>query len=54
MSSKSREILNKKQIDIIFERLCHELIENHDDFENTVLVSLMPRGRNIGKKIHKN
>ena len=53
MSSKSREILNKKQIDIIFERLCHELIENHDDFENTVLVSLMPRGRNIGKKIHK-
>ena len=53
MSSESREILNKKQIDIIFERLCHELIENHDDFENTVLVSLMPRGRNIGKKIHK-
>ena len=54
MGSKSREILNKKQIDITFERLCHELIENHDDFENTVLVSLMPRGRNIGKKIHKN
>ena len=53
MSSKSREILNKKQIDIIFERLCHELIENHDDFENSVLVSLMPRGRNIGKKIHE-
>ena len=53
MSSKSREILNKKQIDIIFERLCHELIENHDDFENSVLVSLMPRGKNIGKKIHK-
>ena len=53
MSSKSREILNKNQIDIIFERLCHELIENHDDFENTVLVSLMPRGKNIGQKIHK-
>ena len=35
MSSKSREILNKKQIDIIFERLCHELIENHDDFDNS-------------------
>ena len=53
MSLKSREILNKKQIDIIFERLCHELIENHDDFENSVLVSLMPRGRNVGKKIHE-
>tara|TARA_B100000965_G_C19584984_1_gene755304 strand:- start:1409 stop:1954 length:546 start_codon:yes stop_codon:yes gene_type:complete len=49
----SREILNTKQIDIILERLCHELIENHNDFSNTVLVSLMPRGKYVGKNIHK-
>jgi len=49
----SREILNRKQIDIVIERLCHELIENHFDFSNTVLVSLMPRGRHVGKKIHE-
>ena len=35
----------RKQIDIIIERLCHELIENHFDFSNSVLVSLMPRGK---------
>jgi len=52
MNSNSREILNNNQIDIIIERLCQELIENHNDFSNTVLVSLMPRGKNIGKKIH--
>ena len=52
MKSNNREILNNNQIGIIIERLCQELIENHNDFSNTVLVSLMPRGKNIGKKIH--
>ena len=51
--TNSREILNRKQIDIVIERLCHELIENHFDFSNSVLVSLMPRGRYVGKKIHQ-
>ena len=53
MAVKSREILNRKQLDIIIERLCNELIENHKDFSSTVLVSLMPRGKYIGKQIHK-
>jgi len=53
MTVKSREILNRKQLDIIIERLCNELIENHKDFSRTVLVSLMPRGKYIGKQIHK-
>ena len=52
MNSNSREILNKNQIDIIIERLCQELIENYNDFSNTVLISLMPRGKYIGQKIH--
>ena len=53
MAVKSREILNRKQLDIIIERLCNELIENHKDFSSTVLVSLMPRGKYIGKQIRK-
>ena len=53
MGLKSREILNIKQISIIIERLCHELAENHKGFLNTVLISLMPRGKYIGKEIHK-
>ena len=47
----SRQILNNKQIDIIIRRLCHQLIENHQDFSNTVIVSLLPRGQQVANKI---
>ncbi len=47
----SRRILNNKQIDIIIRRLCHQLIENHQDFSNTVIVSLLPRGQQVANKI---
>lgn len=47
----SRRILNNKQIDIIIRRLCHQLIENHKDFSNTVIVSLLPRGQQVANKI---
>ncbi|TAE71661.1 MAG: bifunctional pyr operon transcriptional regulator/uracil phosphoribosyltransferase PyrR [Bacteroidetes bacterium] len=37
-------ILNPLQIDITLSRLCHELIENHQDFTDTILLGLQPRG----------
>jgi pyrimidine operon attenuation protein/uracil phosphoribosyltransferase len=37
-------ILNERQIGLTLQRLCHQLIENHDDFEHTVLIGLQPRG----------
>jgi len=37
-------ILNAKEIDIILHRLSCQLIENHDDFSNTVLIGIQPRG----------
>jgi pyrimidine operon attenuation protein/uracil phosphoribosyltransferase len=49
--SDRREILNKKQIDIILKRLCHQLIENHNDFSDTVIVSLLPRGKHVARRI---
>ena len=49
--SDSRQILNKKQIAIMIRRLCHQLIENHHDFSDTVIISLLPRGRQVSKKI---
>jgi len=49
--SNKRKILNKKQINIIIKRLCYELIENHNDFSNTVIVSLLPRGKHVARKI---
>ena len=42
MSSKI--ILNSIQLDILINRLVCQLIENHNDFSNTVLIGLQPRG----------
>jgi pyrimidine operon attenuation protein/uracil phosphoribosyltransferase len=37
-------ILNKRHFDLTLQRLCRQLIENHNDFSNTVLIGLQPRG----------
>lgn len=52
-----KTIINQQQLNITIDRLCHQLIENHLHFEDTVLVGLQPRGvflsdRIYGKLIH--
>ncbi|MBC8398263.1 MAG: bifunctional pyr operon transcriptional regulator/uracil phosphoribosyltransferase PyrR [Flavobacteriales bacterium] len=37
-------LLDSKKIEIILRRLVYELIENHKDFDETVLLGLQPRG----------
>ncbi|MCF6351362.1 MAG: bifunctional pyr operon transcriptional regulator/uracil phosphoribosyltransferase PyrR [Flavobacteriaceae bacterium] len=37
-------LLNEKEIAIILHRLACQLIENHNDFSETVLIGLQPRG----------
>lgn len=37
-------LLSDKKINVILNRLCHQLIEKHGDFSNTVLIGLQPRG----------
>ncbi|TAE48363.1 MAG: bifunctional pyr operon transcriptional regulator/uracil phosphoribosyltransferase PyrR [Cytophagia bacterium] len=37
-------ILNALQIEITLSRLSHQLIENHQDFSDTILLGLQPRG----------
>ena len=49
---ENKVILNSKEISIIIDRLCHELIENHSDFTNTILIGLQPRGVLLAKRIH--
>ncbi len=44
-------LLNSKDIDIILHRLACQLIENHDDFKNTVLIGLQPRGAFLAKRL---
>lgn len=47
-------ILNHKQLAITIERLCHQLIENHNDFSNSAIIGLQPRGVFLGRRIHAN
>lgn len=37
-------ILNKRHFELTLNRLCYQLIETHNDFTNTVLIGLQPRG----------
>lgn len=47
----SRPILNQKHFEITINRLCFELIENHDDFSETVIIGLQPRGIFLSNRI---
>ncbi len=53
MKSK-RLILDSTQLDLSIKRLCFQLIENHDNFSNSVLIGLQPRGIFLAKRIHAN
>ena len=37
-------ILNEQQLAITIQRLAHQLLENHLDLQNTVLIGIQPRG----------
>ena len=46
-------LLNQQNFEITLTRLCHQLIETHNTFENTVIIGLQPRGVFLSKRIHK-
>ena len=48
---EERQILNQHDIEITIERLCQQLIENHNDFTNTVIIGVQPRGTYLSKRI---
>ena len=47
----SKVLLNSKEIEIILHRLACQLIENHNDFSNTVLIGLQPRGIYLANRL---
>jgi pyrimidine operon attenuation protein/uracil phosphoribosyltransferase len=49
MSKKT--LLNSKEINIILHRLACQLIENHNHFENTVLIGIQPRGTYLAERL---
>ena len=44
-------LLSEKEINIILHRLACQLIENHQDFSNTVLIGLQPRGVYLANRL---
>jgi pyrimidine operon attenuation protein/uracil phosphoribosyltransferase len=52
MSIESRIILDSQQLNLSIERICYQLIENHNDFSETVLIGLQPRGVFVAQRIH--
>ena len=48
-----RLLLGHPQLGITIGRLCQELIENHQNFENTVILGLQPRGIFLAERIRQ-
>lgn len=50
---RAKTILNQKHLALTINRLCYQLIENHDDFSNTVIIGMQPRGVHLSQVIHR-
>lgn len=48
-----REILNEQEFTLAINRLAFQLIENHDNFSNSVLIGLQPRGVFLAHRLQK-
>lgn len=46
-------LIDEKQFQLIINRLSHQLIENHRDFSDTVIIGLQPRGIYLAKRIQE-
>lgn len=50
---KQRLILDAKQLELTIVRLCFQLIEVHNDFSDSVILGIQPRGIHLAHRIHK-
>jgi pyrimidine operon attenuation protein/uracil phosphoribosyltransferase len=48
-----KKILNANELSTILHRLCFQLIEDHNDFSETVLVGIQPRGVQLANRLLK-
>jgi pyrimidine operon attenuation protein/uracil phosphoribosyltransferase len=46
-----KTILNEQQLSVTIQRLSHQVLENHLDLENTVLIGIQPRGIYVSNRI---
>jgi len=48
-----KTLLDEKEMFIILHRLACQLIENHHDFEDTILIGIQPRGVFFANRLAK-
>jgi pyrimidine operon attenuation protein/uracil phosphoribosyltransferase len=48
-----KELADKNIFGVTLQRLAYQLIENHDDFSNSVILGLQPRGIYVARRIHQ-
>ncbi|MBR77017.1 MAG: bifunctional pyr operon transcriptional regulator/uracil phosphoribosyltransferase [Flavobacteriales bacterium] len=48
---EKKVLIDDYEMNVTIERLCHQLIENHDTFDNTVIIGIQPRGIFLSKRI---
>jgi pyrimidine operon attenuation protein/uracil phosphoribosyltransferase len=53
MILKEREILNTTEINILISRLTRQLIENHNLFEESILIGVQPRGIFVANRLQQ-
>jgi pyrimidine operon attenuation protein/uracil phosphoribosyltransferase len=46
-------ILDSDLLDLTLNRLCHQILENHGDFKDTVILGLQPRGIHLASLLHE-
>ncbi|GAB3562893.1 bifunctional pyr operon transcriptional regulator/uracil phosphoribosyltransferase PyrR [Spirosoma luteolum] len=51
--NQQRLILSSPLLEIVVSRLAQQLIENHQDFANTVLLGMQPRGIHFAERISR-
>src|SRR5690606_29124537 len=44
-------LLEGQKFQTTIQRLCHQLVENHVDFSDSVIVGIQPRGIYLGRRI---
>ena len=48
---QKRTLLNTRAFELTVNRLCFQLIENYQDFENAIIIGMQPRGINLAERI---
>ena len=50
---QERLLLDSELLQITILRLCHQLIENHENFKDTVIIGMQPRGVFLAQRLKK-